>query len=512
MELKSFREYYKKGLTASSGKYNKYIINFYLIEILLYITMPFVLIGTSVRLAYYRLYSNLNKNKIFKLSESFEDSNDITFLKKVMIASLIQRLLITSLILLLSLIGLLFYLIGYGVYLMTLDNVSLIIGYVPLILLSLLFLYYLLFVNIPVEYIYIKDKNVNISNAIKRSMLEPLYSKKRVLILSFIIEFIPKCLLLALIIWLVVYNNKFIVYSAIISIAYLLIFPKFSITHIILRHNVYSDILDNIVINNKINIAKEIFETEDSIEGLFNKNIKLNVENKKVVSDIEAVKNIEGNQELDSFNEDLIDNNQNELEKDNLDLDNKLVEELDEVSNIKKTIEETTESETNEENQEELNESDDKLNNLHQEENVDVEKTDESNAEKIDESNVETEKPTYEDNIVSITNSDNLEETNLKSNLEESNKLDELKEDNKEEKPKKVVRKVTKASTETKKTTSTSSKTKKEEAKKVVKKSVEKTETKKETTEKKTVKKASSKEEKETPVKKTVRKKVKDGE
>jgi len=504
MELKSFREYYKKGLTASSGKYNKYIINFYLIEILLYITMPFVLIGTTVRLAYYRLYSNLNNNKIFKLSESFEDSNDLTFLKKVMISSLIQRLLIVSLILLLSLIGLLFYLIGYGVYLMTLDNVSLIIGYVPLILLSLLFLYYLLFVNIPVEYIYIKDKNVNISNAIKRSMLEPLYSKKRVLILSFIIEFIPKCLLLALIIWLVVYNNKFIVYSAIISIAYLLIFPKFSITHIILRHNVYSDILDNIVINNKINIAKEIFETEDSIEGLFNKNIKLNVENKKIVSDIEAVKNIEGNQELDSFNEDLIDNNQNELEKDNLDLDNNLVEEIDEVSNIEKTIEETTESETNnsnEENLEELNESDE-LNNLPKEENV----------EKIDESNVETEKPTYEDNIVSITNSDNLEETNLKSNLEESNKLDELKEDNKEEKPKKVVRKVTKASTETKKTTSTSSKTKKEEDKKVVKKSVKKTETKKETTAKKTVKKASSKEEKETPVKKTVRKKVKDGE
>jgi len=506
MELKSFREYYKKGLTASSGKYNKYIINFYLIEILLYITMPFVLIGTSVRLAYYRLYSNLNKNKIFKLSESFEDSNDITFLKKVMIASLIQRLLITSLILLLSLIGLLFYLIGYGVYLMTLDNVSLIIGYVPLILLSLLFLYYLLFVNIPVEYIYIKDKNVNISNAIKRSMLEPLYSKKRVLILSFIIEFIPKCLLLALIIWLVVYNNKFIVYSAIISIAYLLIFPKFSITHIILRHNVYSDILDNIVINNKINIAKEIFETEDSIEGLFNKNIKLNVENKKVVSDIEAVKNIEGNQELDSFNEDLIDNNQNELEKDNLDLDNNLVEELDEVSNIEKTIEETTESETNnsnEETQEELNESDE-LNNLHKEENVDV--------EKIDESNVETYDSTYEDNIVSTTNSDNLEETNPKSNLEETNQIEELKEDKKEEKPKNVVRKVTKASTENKKTTSTSSKTKKEEDKKVVKKSVKKTETKKETTEKKTVKKASSKEEKETPVKKTVRKKVKDGE
>lgn len=506
MELKSFREYYKKGLTASSGKYNKYIINFYLIEILLYITMPFVLIGTSVRLAYYRLYSNLNKNKIFKLSESFEDSNDLTFLKKVMISSLIQRLLIVSLILLLSLIGLLFYLIGYGVYLMTLDNVSLIIGYVPLILLSLLFLYYLLFVNIPVEYIYIKDKNVNISNAIKRSMLEPLYSKKRVLILSFIIEFIPKCLLLALIIWLVVYNNKFIVYSAIISIAYLLIFPKFSITHIILRHNVYSDILDNIVINNKINIAKEIFETEDSIEGLFNKNIKLNVENKKVVSDIEAVKNIEGNQELDSFNEDLIDNNQNELEKDNLDLDNNLVEELDEVSNIEKTIEETTESETNnsnEETQEELNESDE-LNNLHKEENVDV--------EKIDESNVETYDSTYEDNIVSTTNSDNLEETNLKSNLEESNKLDELKEDNKEEKPKKVVRKVTKASTETKKTTSTSSKTKKEDDKKVVKKSVKKTETKKETTAKKTVKKASSKDKEETPVKKTVRKKGKDGE
>ena len=506
MELKSFREYYKKGLTASSGKYNKYIINFYLIEILLYITMPFVLIGTSVRLAYYRLYSNLNKNKIFKLSESFEDSNDITFLKKVMISSLIQRLLIVSLILLLSLIGLLFYLIGYGVYLMTLDNVSLIIGYVPLILLSLLFLYYLLFVNIPVEYIYIKDKNVNISNAIKRSMLEPLYSKKRVLILSFIIEFIPKCLLLALIIWLVVYNNKFIVYSAIISIAYLLIFPKFSITHIILRHNVYSDILDNIVINNKINIAKEIFETEDSIEGLFNKNIKLNVENKKVVSDIEAVKNIEGNQELDSFNEDLIDNNQNELEKDNLDLDNNLVEELDEVSNIEKTIEETTESETNnsnEETQEELNESDE-LNNLHKEENVDV--------EKIDESNVETYDSTYEDNIVSTTNSDNLEETNPKSNLEETNQIEELKEDKKEEKPKNVVRKVTKASTENKKTTSTSSKTKKEEDKKVVKKSVKKTETKKETTEKKTVKKASSKEEKETPVKKTVRKKVKDGE
>lgn len=335
MKKKRFTNYFKQGMISSRGISNN-IFKFYLLMILFYITYPFVIIGSIVRLAYFRNNNNLINGRGFKLIDSFRDSNDPKFLKKVMLTSLIQRLFLCGLFLVFTLIGSLFYAISFGLYNTLISDFSVYyLAYIPISILVIIYLWYVIFVVIPIEQIYINNNDLNIINCIKYSLLSG-FSNKFNLVLSFIIEFVPKAIFITGIVVNAIYIDKSLI-AVVILLFYLIFMPKLTLINILLRYDLREDMIYNESIENRASYSKEILGRKGvNVSEIFGYKIKDKEieENKKEIKDntnnldnlevSELEKNeVNDNVEpliVDDFNKDIEskDNDQTDLKDDSL--------------------------------------------------------------------------------------------------------------------------------------------------------------------------------------------------
>lgn len=279
MTLDKLKNYYKISFSKSNQilKRKSNLLRYYLHVLLYIITLPLLLSGSCVGLAFNTMAINVSKGyKSYNVFDSFKEINKSNTLYKTIVSRVISALIKIAILLVILLMTLPFIGIGWILMLSTNDVLYIQVSLIPTILVTIVYVLYLIFGCIPLTYIYAHDNTLSITNALKISFKASLNTSKHQLVLSILFEFIFKAIFISIIVVLVlmilyyktIFNLKYdqlrnvvlAIIIVIIGTTYLLSMPRVSLLNVVMRSNIRADILANYNRQEVVEFSNEIFK------------------------------------------------------------------------------------------------------------------------------------------------------------------------------------------------------------------------------------------------------------
>ncbi len=283
MKLNTLKNYYKISFINSNNifKRKSNLLRYYFYIMLYIITLPFLLTGSCVSLAFYTMARNVSKGyKSYGIFDSFKALNNKNVLYKTIVSKVLGFAMKLVILLVIVLVTLPFVGIGWVLMLSTKEVLYIYLSLIPTIIGSVVYILYLIFGCIPLAQIFAEDNNISITNALKLSFTASLKSTKHQMILSIVFELLFKAVFIFIIVLIVLvilyyrtifslkYDQLRSVILAIIVVLlgtiYLILMPRVSLLNIVMRRNIRHDIILNYSHIDEIEFSKEIFKIKTS--------------------------------------------------------------------------------------------------------------------------------------------------------------------------------------------------------------------------------------------------------
>lgn len=349
MKLKSLKEYIGDGLSKTKPifKNKTNILKFYFLEFLYIITLPLVITGPLVRLAYYNMVKNVsNGYKSYNVFDNFKSLADTKVVTKAILSSLIKDSINFSILLVLVLLSAPFFGLGWVLYINSGETTYFIIGVIPLSIMVLGYVYYLLFMHMPLTQVIVENPNISICETLRLSYTSYSKSDKHQIPLMYLFEYLFKGIILGLILSLIAleYNgfDYIMIFMVLLLSIYLFFIPKCTLSNLVSRRDARVDIIKNYNSKDVEDYSERVFKLLNIDNSNKDNTDSKKKDKKKKDKDIEEVKDITLDEASIEVKEDESIINPNLVLEDNDDLDDS-IDFLDETIDESDSIEEIQE-------------------------------------------------------------------------------------------------------------------------------------------------------------------------
>ena len=298
MKLKSLKEYIGDGLSKTKPifKNKTNILKFYFLEFLYIVTLPLVITGPLVRLAYYNMVKNVsNGYKSYNVFDNFKSLADTKVVTKAILSSLIKDSINLSILLVLVLLSAPFFGLGWVLYINSGETAYFIIGVIPLSIMIIGYVYYLLFMHMPLTQVIVENPNISICETLRLSYTSYSKSDKHQIPLLYVFEYLFKGIILGLILSLIAleYNgfDYIMIFMILLLSIYLFFIPKCTLSNLVSRRDARVDIIKNYNSKDVEDYSERVFKLL-KIDNNKDNDSKKKDKKEKANKDVEEVKNI----------------------------------------------------------------------------------------------------------------------------------------------------------------------------------------------------------------------------
>lgn len=308
MRLNSLNSYTKASLKLSSGVFkNKInILKYYFFVFLYIITYPLIITGPIVRLCYYQMVSNVsNGYNDYKIFDTFKSLSDTKNLVKAVLSSFVKSAILVAILLVLALLTLPFFGVGFVIYINTINTSYFLIGAIPAIVLAVGYVVYSIFFIIPVEQIIIEYPELAINECLSISFKANANKNKLKMFGSYFFEYLLISALVGIVAIFVTLEysgvDYILTFGMILAFVFMLFIPYITLTANCVRCNLRKDAIEAYNYKEIENYSRVILKMSLTKEA--NKDKKKSMKKNKEVLQINE---IEKEQEI----EDVSDNDE----------------------------------------------------------------------------------------------------------------------------------------------------------------------------------------------------------